>query len=325
MQLLQIMLDVIAPIMLIMGAGYLIGKRFDPDPRSLSVFLIYLFTPSLVFSGIYTTELPTGDLIGVAGVVVGVALVMMAIGFGVARLLRYSARAESALILSLVLVNAANYGIPLNTFAFGEAGGQVAIFYYVISALVGNVLGVYFASRGSVSARAAAANVFKVPIAYAAVIGLVLNLADVELPTLIQRSILDIAAPASIPVMLALLGLQLSRVSLRLPDGAAAAEQAKPADEATLAGDLKAVLLGAGLRLLAAPLVALVLATALGLSGVTYNVAIVESSMPTAVLASALATQFGGDARYVSAVTLIGTLASILTLSVLVLWLGGPI
>lgn len=323
MQLLQIMLDVIAPIMLVMGIAYVIGKRFDPDPRSLSVFLIYLFTPALVFSGIYTTELPTGDLVGVAVVVVGVAVVMMAIGYGSARTFSYTPRAESSLILTVILVNAANYGIPLNTFAFGELGGQVAIFYYVISALVGNVLGVFFASRGSVSAREAIANVFKVPIAYAAVIGLALNLGDVELPTIIQRSVIDIAAPASIPMMLALLGLQLSRVSLR-PE-AESAEEKSNTEEPTLATNIRAVMLAAGLRLLIAPIVAVILATLVGLSGITFNVSVIQSSMPTAVLASALATQFGGDARYVSAVTLVATLASILSLSVLILLLGGTV
>ncbi|MEO0597606.1 MAG: hypothetical protein AAF126_15970, partial [Chloroflexota bacterium] len=91
-ELFSVMLNVISPIMLVMGSGYIIGKLYNPDPRSLSVYLIYLFTPALVFRGIYETELPTGDLVGVGVVVIGVALVMMIIGYGVARLLGYTAR-----------------------------------------------------------------------------------------------------------------------------------------------------------------------------------------------------------------------------------------
>lgn len=318
MQLLSIMLDVIAPIFLVVGVAYIIGRRFAPDPRSLSVFLIYLFVPALVFKGIYETELSGGEIGGIALVVVGVALVMMGIGLGMARLLNYSERGGSALVLSLILVNAANYGIPLNTFAFGEAGGTSAIIYYVISAILGNTLGVYFASRGSVPAREAIANVFKVPIGYAALLGLAANLADVTLPTVLQRGIIDLAANAAIPGMLALLGLQLSRVAM-------------PSDESaedttdTLATDWRAISIAAGARLLLAPVVALPIALLAGLSGVVFNVSIVESSMPTAVLASALATQFGADARYVSAVTLVSTVMSILTLSVLIILLGGTV
>jgi hypothetical protein len=161
-------------------------------------------------------------------------------------------------------------------------------------------------------------NVLKVPIGYAAVIGLAANLADIELPLIFQRGIIDLAAGAAIPGMLALLGLQLSRVSLRVP------ENLKDKTE-TLATDLKAVLLASGLRLLVAPFIALGLALLFGLSGTTYNVAVVESSMPTAVLASALATEFGADAQYVAAVTLVSTLLSILTLTVLIAFLGGAV
>jgi hypothetical protein len=310
LDLLSIMFNVIVPIFLVIGVAYGIGKRFNPDPRGLSVFLIYLFIPALVFRGTYQSQLSGGELGGIAIVVVGVALAMMALGLIVSRLLNYPARLESALVLSLILVNAANYGIPLNTFAFGETGGNIAIIYYVISAILGNILGVYFASRGSVSAREAIINVFKVPIGYAAVLGLIFNVADIQLPLVLERSVLDLAAEAAIPGMLALLGLQLSRVTF-----------GTDAEGDTL--NVQAVMVATGIRLVIGPVVAVALALMAGLTDVAYRVAIVESSMPTAVLASALATEFGGDAKFVSAVTLINTLASIITLTALLALLGG--
>ena len=313
--LLSIMLNVIAPIMLVMGMGFIIGKRYNPDPRSISVYLIYLFTPALVFKGIYTTTIANNELLGVAGVVIGVALGTIALGFVAARFLKYDARGESALLLSVLLVNAANYGIPLNTFAFGEIGGSIAIIYYVVNSMMGNVLGVYFASRGTFSVKDALLNVLKVPIGYAAVLGLILNLMDIKLPVILERSILDIAANASIPVMLALLGLQLSRISFKPEDN----------DEASLATNWLAVGLASGIRLLIAPMIGFTLASLFGLTGIAFKVAIVGSAMPTAVLASALATQFGGDAKYVSMVTMVATLASIITLSILLVLLGGVV
>lgn len=310
--MLEIILNVISPILIVMGIGFIIGKRFNPDPSTLSVYLIYLFTPSLVFKGIYTTELASNELLGLAGVVVGVALGTIGLAFIAARFLKYDAKGESALMLTVLLVNAANYGIPLNTFAFGEIGGSIAIIYYVVNSMIGNVLGVYFASRGSFSVKDAILNVFKVPILYAAILGLVLNLTDTKLPLILERSILEIAANASIPLMLALLGLQLSRISFK--------QEAN--EEKTLATNPIAVGLATSLRLLIAPIIGFGLATLFGLGGTTFKVAIVESAMPPAVLASALATQFGGDAKYVSMVTMVATLTSVLTLSVLLLLLG---
>lgn len=302
-ELLSIIWNVIAPIFVVVGIAYYIGRVLKPDPRSISPYLIYLFTPALVFRSLYETQLTGGEIGGLIGVVLGLAFFMAVIGIAVARLLKYNTRTESAQVLTLIMVNAANYGIPLNTFAFGVVGGQVATVYYVINAMMSNVVGVFFASRGSVSLRDALLNVVRVPIIYAAVLGLSLNVLNVELPTIIQRSFIEIAADAAIPVMLALLGLQLSRVRLK--------------------GRIRAITLAAGIRLILGPVIGVGLALLFGLSGIPFKVAVVESSMPTAVLASALATQFGGDAEFVSAVTLVSTLASVVTLSVLIYLLGG--
>jgi malate permease and related proteins len=313
LELLSIIINVIAPILLVMGVGFLIGKRFNPDPATLSVYLIYLFTPSLVFSGIYTTELASSELLGLAGVVIGVAFCTTGIGFLAARFLKYDARGESALLLSVLIVNAANYGISLNKFAFGDAGGSIAIIYYVVNSIMANVVGVYFASRGSFSVKDAILNIFKVPILYAALLGLLLNLMDIELPLILRRSIIEIAANASIPLMLALLGLQLSRISFRPEENG----------EKTLATNWLAVGLATSIRLLIAPVIGFALAWLFGLRDLTFKVAVVQSAMPTAVLASALATQFGGDARYVSMITMVATLTSVISLSILLLILGG--
>lgn len=314
--LFNIMLNVIGPIFLVLGVSYFISKRFNPDPHTLSTFLIYVFAPALVFKGIYQTELSGGDLGRIAVTVISVALVLMALATLVARLFGYNQRATSAFILTSIMVNAGNYGIPLNTFAFGAAGGNVAIVYYVISSMMGNILGVFFASRGTVSAKEALLNVVKVPTAYAAVIGLIFNLLNIQLPTFIERAVIDIASGASIPLMLALLGLHLARVSLKR-------DKVEGDSEETLATDIRALTIGVSLKLLVAPFVAVGFALVLGMQGTVFDVAVVESSMPTAILATALATQFGGDARYITAITIISTLASIVTLSILILLLGG--
>lgn len=305
--LLDIMLTVIAPIFIIISLAYLLARRFQPQPQSLSVFLIYLFIPALVFRGVYNSDLSGGQLGGIGVVVLGVMLSMAVIGVIYSRVRGYDHRMEGAFVLSIMLVNAANYGIPLNTFAFGEEGGAVAILVYVFNTGFGTILGVYFASRGKSSFREAVLNVFKVPITYAAVLGFIMNFARSADPSFalhptLERAI-SLAADGSIPGMLALLGLQLSRTRL--------------------VGQLMPILTAAGVRLLIGPLIALPLALLVGLQGVTFQVAIVQAAMPTAVLSSALATQFGSDAEYTSAVTLVSTLLSVITLSVLIFILRG--
>ncbi|NWG16750.1 MAG: AEC family transporter [Chloroflexi bacterium] len=301
-ELLSIMLNVISPIFIIVGIVVLIARRLNPDPRGLSTILVYLFIPSLAFTGIVQSDLRGGEVIGLAAVAVGMSLLMALVGLGVSRLAKFDRKLESAFLISIILVNAANYGIPLNRFAFGPDGERQAIIYYVMSVMMGNVLGVYFASRGEASVKAAVLNVLKVPIAYAALAGLIVNLAEITLPLPVERAV-GILSQASVPGMLALLGLKLA--------------------EASLSVRWRPLLLATGIRLVLAPLIAFPMAALLGLTGTTFQVAIVESSMPTAVLANALATQFNSDAEFTSAVTLVSTLASIVTLSILIAILTG--
>jgi predicted permease len=78
------------------------------------------------------------------------------------------------------------------------------------------------------------------------------------------------------------------------------------------------VALAAAIRLLGGAAVGFILATLLGQNGLAYPVGILQCAVPTAVMANALATEFGGDAQFTSAVTLISTLASIVTLTFLI-------
>jgi len=302
-ELLGIMFNVITPVFLVIGMGVVIGRRFRPDPRAISVLLIYLFVPALAFDGIAHSDLTGAELVGIAGAAAGIALLMALIGLGVSRALRFERRLASAFLISVIMMNAANYGIPLNRFAFGPSGEQRAIIYYVMSVVVGATLGIFFASRGTASVRGALLNVLRVPISYAAVAGLLVNLAGWQIPLPLERGI-GILAQGAVPGMLALLGLQLAHTR-------------------ALCGRWVPIALASGMRLVLAPLLAIPLALALGLTGVTFQVAVVSSSMPTAVMANALATQFGSDAEFTAAVTLVSTLASVLTLSVLLALLMG--
>lgn len=295
-ELLSIMLNVLGPVFIIVALMIFIARRFNPDPRGLSTLLIYVFVPALAFDGIAQSDLRGDELLGIAGVAIGISIVMALVGLLLARVFRFDRRLESAFLISIILMNAANYGIPVNGFAFGPAGSERAIIYYVMSVMAGSVLGVYFASRGTASVQQAFLNVLKVPITHAAVLGILVNVGDVTLPEPLANAI-SILADAAVPGMLALLGLQLARTSLYARWGP--------------------ILLASGTRLILGPLLAVPLALLLGLSGVSFQVAIVESAMPTAVMANALATEFDSDAEFTAAATLVSTVLSIITLTVL--------
>jgi len=108
---------------------------------------------------------------------------------------------------------------------------------------------------------------------------------------------LRLLSTAAVPSMLTLLGVELARSRLGR-EGVA----------------LSAVL---GMRLIAAPVMAMVVAQLLGLEGLTRNVAIVQSSMPTAVGAALMAVEFNAQPSLVSGAVLVTTLGSLVTLTLL--------
>lgn len=298
----EITYHIILPIFLLIGTAALVDQFLNIDPQSLSRLLIYLFSPALVFRSIAFMEItPTeaGQLIG-AGLVN--ALLVGVVGYGVARAAGFDRRLESAFVLSVVLYNAGNYGISLNRLAFGQAGEERAVLAYLASAILANTVGVYLASRGSISNRSAMLNVLKVPMPYMFTLGMIVNVGGITLPAPVVSSV-DMTADAAIPGMIAVLGIQLSRT---WKNGLA---QIK--DKMTTAT------LAASLRLLLAPVIAVPLTLLFGLAGLSRDVAIVQASMPTAVLSGVLATEFGADAEHVTATILISTIGSIATLSIL--------
>jgi hypothetical protein len=105
---------------------------------------------------------------------------------------------------------------------------------------------------------------------------------------------------AAVPCMLVVLGLQLIGTSVR--------------------GRLGPILLATATRLIIAPLIAFPLTALLDITGVTRQVVIIQASLPTAVISSILAAEFGSDVEFTAAVILVSTLVSIVTVTIL-LWL----
>jgi predicted permease len=71
-------------------------------------------------------------------------------------------------------------------------------------------------------------------------------------------------------------------------------------------------------RLLIAPIAAWGTATALGLEGVERGTLVILAAMPVAVITTILATEFKARPDFVTRVVITSTLASILTLTVLI-------
>ena len=292
-ELVPVFLNTLLPVFLVAGAGFLLAGRFHIDARSTGRILFYLCTPSLVFRSLYQMEGALEQLQHLAVITVSVTLAAILLGWlagwGQERQMR------AAITLTSGISNNGNMGMPIALFAFGQAGLGIASVYFVVSSMMSNTLGVFIGSAGRLHFWAALRQSFSAPVPYAAVAGLLCNYYQLQVPTPIFESV-NLLANAAVPIMLVVLGVQLHAV----PRGEQLPLIARP------------VLI----RLVVAPLLSLGLCILLGVTGLTLDVFILQAAVPTAVMTSVLATEFEAALRFVAAVVFYCTVASMVTLSV---------
>jgi predicted permease len=295
--MLEVFTDIVLPVVIIALLGAIIGRWRGLTVPPLSSLVFYLFGPALVFHSMSTTELSAG--VGVR--IVGVMVLTFAVMFVAATVWSYGRRHDPALRAGVALAstspNVGNMGLPVAALAFGEHGLAVAVVNFVAGAVLVNSAGIAIASMAGGDWRGALTAPFRYPYLYAAVAGIVVKVLDVDLPTAIE-SPAETLAGATIPVMLVVLGLQL-----------------KNATSNDYFVDTIAVNVG---RLLIAPVAAWLAATALGLEGDTRGTLVVLAAMPAAVITTILATEFKAHPAFVTRIVVTSTLASMLTLTVLI-------
>jgi malate permease and related proteins len=291
----------ILPVLTLAAAGFLLGRVFSIDSRSLGRVVFYIFSPVLVFNLLLHNDLPLGEMARTMGFCLAVFAVMGGVTLLIGRLARLDRPTMMAVLLTTVFGNTGNFGLPLVYFAFGEEALAHATLYFVTTSILMNTAGVLIASLGHLNLKEAALGMLKVPTVYAVILAALLNQFQVMLPVPLERTI-SLAAEGAIPLMLILLGVELARVQW--------------------SHSLRALGLGAGLRLLVAPLVGLLLAIPFGLTGAARQGTLTETAVPAAVTNAVLATEYKLDTSLVTAIIFIGTILSPLTLTPLLLYLG---
>lgn len=291
----------ILPIILLSGAGFVLGKLLHIDPRSLGRVVFYVFSPVLLFNLLVHNELRMGEAAIVIAFALCLILSMGGLTWLIGSLFALERPALVAIVITTMFANTGNYGLPLVSFAFGEQALSYAAIYFVTTTLLFYTLGVFLASLGHMTIRQAALGLFRIPTLYAVLLAILMNMWNVSLPVPIARAV-ELAAGGTIPLMLVLLGVQLTQVEI--------------------AGSHRPLQVSVALRLVFAPLAALLLASLLGLQGPSLQAGVTQASMPSMVSATVLAAEYQLDSRLVTAVVFISTLLSPFTLTPLLVFLG---
>jgi predicted permease len=289
------------PIFLVSGSGFLLGKFLTVDSRSLGRVVFYIFSPLLVFDLMIKSTLNLRQAFTTIAFTTSVIVVMGLIAFLLGKLFRLERPYLLAVILTVAFGNTGNYGLPLVKFAFGNDALAVASLFYVTTTILFNTVGVVIASLGHMDLKSALIGLFKLPIVYGVTLALLIKGIGLQLPLPVSRTI-EIAANGAIPVMLILLGLELTRIQW--------------------SHSFRALGLGVLTKLLIAPLVGLLFASLFGLQHTARQGSVLEASMPAAVATTVVATEYKLEPSLVTAIVFLGTVLSPLTLTPLIVYLA---
>lgn len=283
-------LSPVISVFFLVGIGFIFAHWKRINLASVTEIIVYLGTPSLVFSSLASRPLFAGDIAILFG---GIALIFAGVGLLIGIyffLFRFRSRGFA---LPTLFMNAGNMGIPLALFAFGETGMQRATLLFVMLTFLQYSLGIYI-----LNGRGNWREIFRLPLIYAAVAGLSVNLAQISLPELLLQPIIMLGQ-ATIPIMLISLGYRLHEVE-SLQWGHAVG--------------------GALLRIFGGFAAANVAVQLIGAQGVNRQVLLLYGALPAAVVNFILTEKYCRDPALAASIVVISTFVSVFTIPV-VFWL----
>jgi predicted permease len=295
--LFEIFVQDIVPILIVIGLGFAFARRTHPELRTLTRLTFYIFSPCLVFVSLVESNIAGGEIAQIAVFVVAITLAMGALATLSARALRLTPRQTAGFVLAVTFVNAGNYGLGVNRLAFGPEVESRAVIYFVVSSVLVYTGGVLIAKGFEGGWRGAVKQLLALPHIYALGVALLVRAMHWTVPQPILDG-LRFPAQAAIPLMLVLLGAQLAN--------------------ATVGQYWRPAVVGSGLSLFVAPLVAFGLASLFNLGMLTRQAAVLEASMPAAVVNTLIATEFDAEPQLVTGTVLLSTLISPISLSVII-------
>jgi predicted permease len=283
-------------IFLLIGLGAVIRRigllRYE-DRTALNNIIIFLSLPALIFTA--TRRAPfSSTLVTISVIALAISLVGVAIGYMLAKALRLEGPLFGAFLLASGIGNTGYLGYPLTQALFGRSHLVKAVFYDIFGTVfILFTVGIYFASKYGSGVK----KPWKLGFTLAApnLIALILGFAGqgVSLPVPIDLAINSLASSTVAVIMLSI-GISLN---------------ARPKTAA-----LPAIAAITIVKLAVLPALALWLGAALTLPATVSGVALLQASMPMALMTFVIGDIYDLDRDFLSGAILVTTLLSVATI-----------
>ena len=138
---------------------------------------------------------------------------------------------------------------------------------------------------------------FKLPLIYAVIVGLALNIFKIKIPEIIFKP-MEIIGMIVIPLALLILGYKLTEIKIQT---------------------VRTAFFASLFRIIGGFIIAFLIIKLFSISGLVRNIILIEAAMPAAVMSIILTSKYSKDPELVASIVFISTLISLISIP-LVLW-----
>lgn len=295
-ELLTILKDIILPIFILMSIGFIIQRKFHLDIQTLARLNIYFLVPGFIFVKLYSTQFSAHLFTNLLLFFILFVVVIFIISAIVARMIGLDDGRKTVFTNSVLFYNSGNYGIPVNDLVFKS--DPLAMSIQVIILTFQNIFlfsyGIFSLQSIKIGKLKAALGYFKMPVLYAMLSGILLNVYEVPIPSFIWVPA-NYIADAMVAFALLTLGAQVSEIKFM--------------------SGLSTVYISLFMRLILGPAIALGIILLFKVDGIVAQALLISSAMPTSVNSAVIAQEYENHPNFAAQIVLFSTLMSAITVT----------
>lgn len=290
----------IISIVLMISLGYFL-KRIDflseKDIDPLNKIVMYILMPCMIFSALYSADMSLLPTLGILPFVILTASIGSGvISYIVLKRLHYDDKKIWSVLVTVMIANTAFMGYPVNLGVYGHPGFLRAIFCDLATTCMFLLLSFVLVLKFGGTVKRAFREILLFPPLWAVVLGISFNLLNIPIGPVLDKTV-NYLADGAIPLIMISLGLSI--------------------ELGGLARSKAMVIFTSIVKLGVFPLIALIVVSLLGLTGLQHDVGIIEAAMPSGMLSLLLAITYKLDYELTSDCILINTVISLITLPII--------
>ena len=213
MELFIILKDIILPIFVIMALGFVMQKKFDLNIQTLARLNIYFLVPGFIFVKLYSTNISFNLFGNILLFFILYVVILFVISHFIGNAIGLEKGEKTTFSNSTMFFNSGNYGVPVNDLVFKS--DPLAMSIQVIILTLQNIFlfsyGIFSLQSIKVGKLKAALGYFRMPVLYAMLAGVFLNVYNVPIPSFIWVPA-NYIADAMIAMALFTLGAQVAKI-----------------------------------------------------------------------------------------------------------------